>query len=50
MEYVVYTKLDWDRMGSFKTLKEAKDFIKELKRFDKENGNPFDEQYVIVKE
>lgn len=34
-------------LGEFKTLKEAKDFIIELKRFDRELGNPFDEKYII---
>lgn len=44
--YEVYN-VDDELLAKFKTLKEAKDFIKELKRFDKENGNPFDEKYRI---
>ena len=34
----------------FKTKKEAQEFIKDLKRFDKENGNPFDDEFIIKKE
>jgi len=47
--YVVYN-FDNEPLNEFKTVKEAKQFIKECKRFDKEQGNPFDEQYRIEKE
>lgn len=36
--------------SGFKTIKEAKTFIKDLKRFDKEHGNPFNDNYIIQKE
>ena len=48
--YVVKSSIDYQEYGSFATLKEAKAQIKELKRFDKEQGNPFDEGYFIEKE
>ena len=35
-EYVVYGEESGEMKG-FKTLKEAKEFIKDIKRFDKEN-------------
>lgn len=44
--YVVYN-VDYEALGEFKTLKEAKVFITGLKRFDRELGNPFDEKYII---
>ena len=47
--YVIYTE-DGIECGEFKTLKQAKQKIKDLKRFDKENGNPFNEQYIIEME
>lgn len=51
MRYVVYNPdNEWEELGEFKTLKEAREFIKELKRFDKEQGNPFDDNYTIHKE
>ena len=45
--YVVINELDCDELAKFKTLKEAKQFILECKRFDLENGNPFQESYSI---
>lgn len=45
--YTIYSKVDYQDYGSFKTKKEAQEHIKELKRFDKEYGNPFDEGYFI---
>lgn len=33
--------------SGFKTRKEANEFIKDLKRFDKENNNPFNDRYII---
>lgn len=36
-EFVVYGQ-ESGEMKRFKTLKEAKEFIKDIKRFDKENG------------
>ena len=49
--FVVYRKDDMSEfIGRFKTLKEAKNCIKECKRFDKENGNPFEESYIIIRE
>lgn len=46
--YVVYGN-ESGEIKSFKTLKEAKDFIKELKRFDKEN-NIEDTYYIEIEE
>lgn len=49
--FAVYREDDMNELiGRFRTLKEAKDCIKECKRFDKEMGNPFEEKYIIVKE
>lgn len=45
--YIVINR-DYEELGKFATLKEAKSFIKECKRFDKEQGNPFDEEYRII--
>lgn len=45
--YVVRGGIDGQEYGEFETLKEAKYQIRELKRFDKEHGNPFDENYYI---
>lgn len=36
--------------GGFKTKKEASDFIRELKEFDKRNENPFNDEYIIKKD
>ena len=47
--YVVYN-FDNEPLNEFKTIKEAKEFIKECKRFDKEQVNPFNEQYKKKKE
>ncbi len=41
------TDFDCDMGFKCKTLKEAKQCLKDLKRFDKEQGCPFDEIYVI---
>ena len=46
-EYTVFSRIDFQEYGSFKTRKEAQDRIAELKRQDKELGNPFDEGYFI---
>ena len=48
--YTVISAIDYQEYKSFKTIKEAKAYIKELKKFDKEQGNPFDENYQIVVE
>lgn len=45
--FIVKDRIDYQEYGSFKTRKEAKAQIKELKEFDKEEGNPFDEDYFI---
>lgn len=45
--YIVKSSIDCQEYGEFKTRKEAQAFIRELKRFDKENENPFDENYFI---
>lgn len=52
IRYVIINETDnYNDLGlSFKTLKEAKERIKDLKRFDKENGNPFNDKYVVRKE
>lgn len=47
-EYVVYGE-ESGEVKSFKSLKEAQKFIKELKRFDKEN-NIEDNYYIEVLE
>lgn len=49
MKYWVVNENDWEWIG-FKTMKEAKQFIKDLKAFNEEMGNPFEESYIIVKE
>lgn len=38
-----------EELGIFKTKKQAQAFIKRLKKFDKEQRNPFNEQYTITK-
>ena len=40
---------DYEHLGYFKTMKEAKDFIKEMKDFDKRNNNPFKTCFEILK-
>ena len=47
MKNYIVLNFDNEELNSFKTLKEAKQFIKDCKKFDKENGNPFDEKYRI---
>lgn len=47
-EYVVYGE-ESGEMKRFKTLKEAKEFIKDVKRFDKRNGIE-DTYYIEVEE
>ena len=47
--YVVYN-MDYEEMGKFKTMKEARACVRDCKAFDKRNNNPFNEQYVICKE
>lgn len=50
MKYVVISKNDYEVMDRFNTKKEAQQAIKEYKRFDKEYGNPFKEEYYIEEE
>lgn len=45
--YVIYSIIDNQEYGRFKTLKEAKQQIKNLYEFDKEEHNPFNEHYYI---
>ena len=45
--YVVINVIDNEEMKTFKTKKEAQQFIKECKIFDKEMRNPFKEEYRI---
>lgn len=45
-KYVIYN-LDYEQVAECDTLKEAKAKIRDLKRFDKENENPFNENYTI---
>ncbi len=41
---------DYNDLGfKLKTLKEAKERLKEIKRFDEEQGNPFNDTYKIKK-
>lgn len=47
-EYVVYGE-ESGEIKSFKTLKEAKEFLKELKKFDKKQGIE-DKYYIEVEE
>ena len=46
-KYVVINDIDQEDMAEFETRKEALEFIKGCKQFDKENGNPFNETYSI---
>lgn len=46
-KYVVISEIDEEEIGSFKTKKEALKCIRDCKRLDKEEGNPFDESYRI---
>ncbi len=46
-KYVVINDIDQDDMAEFNSRKEAQEFIKGLKQFDKEQGNPFNETYSI---
>jgi hypothetical protein len=50
MVWYVVTNDDDDNLGKFKTIKEAKVRIKELKEFDKQEGNPFEEHYRIERQ
>lgn len=50
VKYVVKSSIDYQEYGRFNTRKEALQQIKALKRFDKEEGNPFDEGYFIEME
>lgn len=47
-KYIVVNDLDNEELAEFDNVKDAKKFIKELKRFDKEENNPFDESYSII--
>lgn len=49
-KYIVLSSNDYQEYGTFETLKEAEQFIKELKRFDEEHGNPFNEGYFVEEE
>ena len=48
--YIIRNSIDDQEYGSFPTKKEAQDHVRELRRVDKEQGNPFDEGYFIIKE
>ena len=49
--YLVIDALnDYEIIQEFKTVKEAKQFIKGLKEFDKRQNNPFKTNYIIKKE
>jgi len=48
--FVIKSKIDYQEYGGFATKKEARARIRELKRFDREQGNPFDEGYFIEEE
>lgn len=48
--FTIKSKIDYQEYGSFPTREQAKAYIKELKRFDREQGNPFDEGYYIERE
>lgn len=51
MYYVLNKSNDYEIVkDKFKTKKEARDFIKGLKKFDKENGCPFNDEFIIEKE
>ena len=45
-DYVIYNE-DHEDVFHCKSMSEAKKKIKELQKFDKQQGNPFDEQYSI---
>ena len=42
--------VDYEELGTFDSYEEARDYIKELKAFDRANQNPFNEHYQIVVE
>lgn len=52
MRYRIINKSDnYNDLGlSFKTYQEAKERLKEIKEFDKRQGNPFTDEYIIIKE
>lgn len=50
MKYAVVSSVDYEVMDTFETKKEALKAIKEYERFDKEQGNPFNEGYYIEEE
>ena len=50
MYVVIDTLNEYEQIKSFKTIKEAKQFIKGLKEFDKQQNNPFKTNYIIKKE
>jgi hypothetical protein len=50
MYLVIDTLNDYEIIQDFKTIKEAKQFIKGLKEFDKRQNNPFETNYIIEKE
>lgn len=50
-KFVVYNvDNEYEELGAFDTLKEAKAHIREVRRFDRENGNPFNDRYIVSKE
>lgn len=50
-KFVVYNvDNEYEELGTFDTLKEAKAHIREVRRFDKEMGNPFNDRYIVSKE
>ena len=50
MYLVIDTLNEHEIIKDFKTIKEAKQFIKGLKEFDKRQNNPFKTNYIIKKE
>ena len=50
MYLIIDTLNEHEQIKSFKTIKEAKQFIKGLKEFDKRQNNPFKTNYIIKKE
>ena len=50
-KFVIYNvDNEYEEIAECDTLKEAKERIKDVKRFDREMGNPFDDRYIVARE
>ena len=51
IKFVVYNEdNEYEELGVFDTIKEAKEHIREIRKFDREMGNPFNDRYIVSKE